>query len=202
MLIILEGIDGSGKSTLAKSLVSSLAFSEGRSCLIKYPINPFYRNLIYNSLHTPHLPPEDLFPLSLLFSVDRYSYEKELSRTLRVYDYVVTERYTPSNLAYSSAHLKEREERTKFIERLYSFEHELLRITQPDLVLLVDVGLEKIKDLPTGNRLKDVNERNYQIEVMKSYKLIKEMRLYNIQTIPYIKNNKQEMLKKALDKIL
>ncbi len=81
---------------------------------------------------------------------------------------IVSNRYTQSNIGYQASKFENPEERVRFIEWLTDLEYRLLRIPQPDLVLVLDLDPVIARELKARQRKEqgqflDAHESNSQI---------------------------------------
>ncbi|SEG13923.1 dTMP kinase [Caloramator fervidus] len=179
-LIIIDGTDGSGKATQSNRLFKRLE-EEGKnvkkiefpnyksesSALIKMYLNgDFGKN------------PEDVnaFAASCFFAVDRFaSFKMEWEKFYNQGGIIIADRYTTSNMVHQAAKIKDIKEKESFLNWLYDFEYNKLRLPKPDLVIFLDVppsiSLELIKDRPnkmSGSNKKDIHEENMEY-ILNSY---------------------------------
>ncbi|MFM9963996.1 MAG: dTMP kinase [Planctomycetaceae bacterium] len=144
-LIVIEGIDGSGKGTQARQLsdrltaaghrVQLLSFPRYRETLFGHAIGDFL-NGRFGQLHEVHP-----FLASVLYAADRFESKSVLTDALQQSDFVICDRYVPSNLAHQGAKLDglARDELLRTIERI---EFDVFALPRPDLVVMLDVPVE------------------------------------------------------------
>jgi dTMP kinase len=146
-LIVFEGIDGSGKSTQFRLMCSRFEnegvrfarltfpqYQEPSSALIKMYLNGEFGD-----------NPEDVNPYaaSTFFAVDRYaSYMKTWRDSYHSGSIILTDRYTTSNALHQGSKLPERV-RNDFFRWLYNFEFGLMELPKPDIVIYMDIPVEK-----------------------------------------------------------
>lgn len=144
MLIDIEGTDGSGKHTQTKMLYEKL-LSLGYKCkMISFP-----------NYESPSSAPVKMFlagelgdnadclnghQASVLYAVDRLATMKQIN--CEDYDFVLFDRYTPSNMIHQSTRIKDRQELDIFLEWLEDFEYEKLQLPKPDKILFLDMPVE------------------------------------------------------------
>lgn len=171
ILIDIEGADGSGKTEQAKRLFERLQ-KEGRAA--SYFDFPQYETsragkLIGELLAGKHGDFMAAIPYlsALPYAIDRASVRAELVEALERGETIVSNRYTPSNLAHQSAklHKDEQPELAEFIEGV---EYEDLGLPRPDIVFYLSVptdisseliGKKEKRDY-LGGEMRDVAERN------------------------------------------
>lgn len=142
-LIVIEGTDGSGKSTQFRLLTDRLEseqvkfqklvfpqYSEPSSALIRMYLGGEFGK-----------SPSDVnaYAASAFYSVDRYaSYRKVWGKWYEEGGLVVSDRYTTSNAVHQTSKEPE-DKREDFLNWLYDFEYDKLRLPRPDLVIYLDV---------------------------------------------------------------
>ena len=144
-LIVIEGIDGSGKGTQAQQLterltaaghrVQLLSFPRYRETLFGHAIGDFL-NGRFGQLHEVHP-----FLASVLYAADRFESKSVLTEALQQSDFVICDRYVPSNLAHQGAKLDgpARDELLRTIERI---EFDVFALPRPTRVVLLDMPVE------------------------------------------------------------
>lgn len=183
-LIVLEGGDGSGKATQAELLKARLEKEGMTVTLFDFPQYELTRAgaLAGECLAGKHANFRHLSPYlaSLPFTLDRVSARKQLMEAL-ARGVVVTNRYTPSNIAYQSAKLLPAD-RQKFMEFLEGLEYDELALPRPNVVIYLHVPVTVASELivrkdsraylaESGDTKKDQYERDtaYQEEVVRVY---------------------------------
>jgi dTMP kinase len=162
--VVLEGLDGTGKTTQAARLAKRLA-AEGFSAVVTRepgatPVGAAIREIV--------LGREDLDPRTeaLLVAADRAEHVVRVVRpALEAGSVVVSDRYTPSSLAYQG---RGRELGVEEVERLSRWATDGL---EPDLVVVLDVDDETLagrREGP-GDRL-EREPAGFRDEVGRAYR--------------------------------
>src|SRR5688572_15151102 len=136
-LIIIEGSDGSGKTTQTKLLEEYLKSRSVAVQTFKFPQhNTFYGRLVDRFLNGELGELQDVSPYvaALLFALDRGSVKEAISTSLNR-GFVVSDRYTPSNIAQHAAKIEAVAEKQKFKEWVEELEYRQLQIPKEDLVI-------------------------------------------------------------------
>lgn len=125
--IAFEGIDGSGLSTQSKLIFESLTKKGNKVLLTKEPTSGEIGKIIRKALKGEIFI--DKVTLSLLFAADRMDHISKID--FNKYDYVITDRYFFSNLAYQSLDVD-----LNFIMNINKF------ALKPHIVIFLDVPTE------------------------------------------------------------
>ena len=146
-LIVFEGTDGSGKSTQFTLACQALT-GAGRE--FRTMVFPRYKEessalvRLYLGGRFGSRPSDvNAYAASTFYAVDRYAgYKEEWGGYYEEGGLMVCDRYTTSNAIHQASKLPEGE-REEFLRWLGEFEYERLGLPQPDLVLWMDVPIEK-----------------------------------------------------------
>jgi len=144
IIIEIEGTDGSGKQTQSTMLFNALKQTGLKCCLHSFPS---YGSLSAGPV-TMYLGGElgdsadclDGYQTSSLFAVDRLATMKQIN--VDDYDYVLMDRYTPSNMIHQSTRIKDKQELDIFLNWLEDFEYGKLKLPKPDKILFLDMPVE------------------------------------------------------------
>jgi len=177
-LIAFDGIDASGKTTQAKLLHDRLK-NEGRDVL--YLTFPDYENessalvrLYLNGDFGKNPSDVNAYAASSFYAVDRYA--SYITRWKEFYgrenSIIIANRYTTANAIHQLAKL-ERYEWDKFLDWLWDFEFNKLKIPKPDMTVLFDmhpdVAVKLIEERAKKTRVKkDIHEMDLDY-LRKSY---------------------------------
>ena len=167
--IVIEGIDQSGKETQTRLLARRLKWDGHKTEKLSYPIyNSFSGREIVAFLDGKRSYPHQV--LHMLYSMNRWESLEKLRELLRDSDYIIVDRYYPSNLAYGIARgLNER-----WLSNLDA------GLPEPDQVILVDTSVEASFTRKTSGR--DVHERDtlFLQKVRKAYLNLAKRRNWTI----------------------
>ena len=130
-LVVLEGIDQSGKETQARLLVRRLRWQGHRTEKMSYPVyTSFSGREIGNFLEGRRSYPYQV--LHMLYSMNRWESLSTLRKLVEDTDYLIVDRYYPSNIAYGSARGLD-EQWLANLDR---------GLPEPQIVILVDTPVE------------------------------------------------------------
>ena len=146
-LIVFEGTDGSGKSTQFRMACEALKeqgtefrtmvfprYKEESSALVRMYLGGQFGSR-----------PSDVnaYAASTFYAVDRYAgYKQEWGGYYEDGGMMVSDRYTTSNAIHQASKLPEKE-REEYLRWLGEFEYDRLGLPKPDLVLWMDMPIEK-----------------------------------------------------------
>jgi dTMP kinase len=183
--IVIDGADGSGKGTQVSLLVERLRSEGYKVAVFDFPMyDTHFGKIVGRALKgkfgdflklDPHIG-------SMPYTLDRVAAKPVLELALSKNDFVICNRYTPSNIAYQAAKLRGKKA-LEFIEYMEKSEYEVLGLPKPDLILYLSVATsisfklieEKSKRDYLGKKgARDMLEANlaYQRRVSKQYKML------------------------------
>ena len=167
MIIDIEGTDGCGKKTQTDLLYKFLEekgynvikisfpnYESESSALVKmYLRGDFGDN---NSLNG--------YQASMFYAVDRLATMKNVN--IKDYDFILFDRYVPSNMIHQSTRIKENKDVDEFLDWVVDLEYEKLKLPKPDKTLFLDVPVEismklaRERDSLKNGQNKDILERD------------------------------------------
>ena len=198
MLIDVEGADGSGKTEQTKRLFERLKKEGHAASYFDFPQYEGSRigKLIGELLAGKHgdFMSMPAFVSALPYAVDRASARERLWAAVNAGDIIVSNRYTPSNLAHQSAKLP-KDEQPALVEFIEGVEYEDLGLPRPDLVFYLSVPTDVSSELIgrkekreyLGGETRDLAERNiaHQDRTRAAYlRLAEEKRWHVIECAP------------------
>ena len=168
MIIAIEGTDGCGKKTQTDLLCSHLEtkgfkvkkisfpnYASNSSALVKMYLNgEFGENT--NAING--------FQASALYAVDRFATMSTIN--VEDFDFVVFDRYVPSNMIHQSTRINDLNELDVFLNWVEDFEYNKLQLPKPDKILFLDVPIEismrlaRQRETLKNGESKDILERD------------------------------------------
>ena len=167
--IVIEGIDQSGKETQSRLLVRRLRWDGHKTEKLSYPIyTSFSGREIAAFLDDKRSYPHQV--LHMLYSMNRWENLDKLRELLRDSDFLIVDRYYPSNLAYGIA-------RGLDEQWLLSLDRGL---PEPNKIILVDTSVEASFARKTSGR--DIHERDktFLKKVRKVYLSLAKRRKWTV----------------------
>lgn len=145
MLVAIEGIDGSGKGTITKSLEKLInEQSDFRACSLSFP---GYNTTRYGKIAGRYLNGDfgssADHPLihGTLFALDRFESRGSILKALDDFDFVLCDRYIPSNLCYS-AMMSAESERQSVVDHFVDLEYGFFQMPKPDAIYFLDMPVD------------------------------------------------------------
>ena len=170
-LIVIEGLDGSGKSTQLK-LLPDLLLQSGIDCkTVSFPDydsdSSALIKMYLGGSFGRHPDDVNAYAASVFYTVDRYaSYKTVWGEYYNSGGTVLAGRYTTSNAVHQTSKLP-REKWAEFLDWLYDFEYEKIKIPRPDKVIFLDMPIEVSQKLLSGRyggneQKKDIHESDVE----------------------------------------
>ena len=168
-LIVIEGLDGSGKSTQIDNIKH---WFDEKSVMYKQIKLPDYEDdsstlvRMYLSGKFGNKPNDvNAFAASSFYAVDRYaSFKQHWEKDYSDKKIILADRYTTSNAIHQVSKL-DKSCWDDYLEWLYNYEFNMLKIPRPDLVIYLDMDINVSQKL-LSNRYnndedkKDIHERD------------------------------------------
>ena len=145
MIIDIEGTDGSGKKTQTLKLKEYLENKGKKVKLISFPIyesnsSAAVRMYLNGEIGFTGKDCLDGYQTSTLYAVDRLITMNSIK--LDEYDYILFDRYVPSNMIHQSTKVESDLYVDSFLEWLEEFEYGKLKLPKPDKILFLDMPVE------------------------------------------------------------
>jgi dTMP kinase len=160
-IIALEGIDQSGKRTQTRLLANQLRRRGAKVSTISFPIyrSPSGRQIERFLKGTQEYPPS---ALHMLYSLNRWENQELITKLTENADFVIADRYYPSNLAYGVS-------RGLSLEWLQGLDRGL---PSASLVIVLDVPLRASFARKSTGR--DIHEKNKELlsRVRQAYRIL------------------------------
>ncbi len=175
-LIVIEGTDGSGKATQAKLLQKYLEKKGVRVRIYDFPqyYHSFHGKVIADFLKGKfgNLDTVSPYLISLAYALDRASVREEMEEFLKSGGVIISNRYTPSSLAFQGTRFTNDQEREKFTRWAFELEYKIHKIPKEDIVIFLHLRPERAAELieKKGKRAylkdkkKDLTESNLKLQ--------------------------------------
>lgn len=171
-LIVIDGTDGSGKETQMNILQENLKKNNIDFKKVSFPnydspSSSLVKMYLSGEFGTD---PKSVSPYvaSTFYAADRYAtYKKELEEYYENGGLILADRYTTANMVHQAGKIKDKEERTKFLDWLWDLEFNIYKIPKPDKVFFLNMPIEFVEELIKNrknkfneNQQKDIHERD------------------------------------------
>ena len=197
MIIDIEGTDGCGKKTQTDLLYNYLINKGYKVKKISFPQYESESSALVKMYLRGDFGEDaneiNPYQASMFFAVDRLA--TMLKIKVEDYDYILFDRYVPSNMIHQSTKIGDEKELNSFLDWITDFEYNKLGLPKPDKILFLDVPVEiSIKlarqraDLKNGEQ-KDIHEKddNHLIDAYKKAKYVSNK--FNWITVDCVENN-------------
>lgn len=168
MIIDIEGTDGCGKKTQTELLYQYLLNKGFKVLKISFPnydsdssaLVKMYLKGEFGS----NAQDVNAYQASALYAVDRFATMNKIN--VNDYDYVLFDRYVPSNMIHQSIKIEKIEEVEKYLEWISDFEYEKLSLPKPDKILFLNVPIEismrlaRARENLKNGEQKDIHEQD------------------------------------------
>ena len=146
------------------------------------------------------------YQASSIFAVDRLFAMKKIN--VDEFDYIILDRYTPSNMIHQACKIENSTERDKCLNWLFDFEYNKLELPKPDKVVFLNMPIDVSLKLAAGRKTlkngqkQDIHENN-QSYMHHAYDCAKYVaKKYDWDIIDCCKGNKVLTVEEIHNKIL
>ncbi len=101
---------------------------------------------------------------SLLYALDRFYSKEQLEKSIFLKDFVLSNRYTTSNIIHQATKAKTDKEQENIINFIEYIEYEVLWLPKPDKVIFLDMHIDIARKLNLERwkwKWRDIHEQNY-----------------------------------------
>ena len=179
-LVVIEGSDGSGKATQTKKLYERLRDLEVKVRRVSFPNYQSESSALINMYLRGDFgaKAEDVNPYAAatFYAVDRFAGFVEWKKFYESGGLILSDRYVGSNMAYQTAKLKKKVERTKFLMWVDDLEYNRFGLPRPDMTIFLDMP-PKISAMLRRERGREDIHENDSDYLKKIYIIYKEIAL-------------------------
>ena len=143
MIIDIEGTDGCGKKTQTDLLFKFLTYKGYKVKKISFPNYESDSSALVKMYLRGDFGDNDKlngYQASIFYAVDRLA--TMLNVNIEDYDFILFDRYVPSNMIHQSTRIKNQEELDGFLDWVVDLEHGKLNLPKPDKTFFLDVPVE------------------------------------------------------------
>ncbi len=182
MIIDIEGTDGCGKKTQTDLLFNYLIKEGYKVKKISFPNYDSESSALVKMYLRGEFGENagdvNSYQASALYAVDRFATMSKIN--VDDYDFILFDRYVPSNMIHQSTKIKDKKELDAFLDWIADFEYGKLNLPKPDKTLFLNVPVEismrlarARTELKNGEE-KDIHEKddNHLIQAYQSAKYV------------------------------
>jgi dTMP kinase len=181
LIVIESGSDASGKATQSRLLLERLMRNGHRCMGINFPDygsdSSALVKMYLGGEFGKSAGDVNAYAASTFYAVDRYaSYKTKWGGFLEEGGLVIADRYTTSNMVHQASKIEDKSEKIAFIDWLDDLEFVKMGLPRPDMVIFLDMPVEKSFELMEsrpnkidGSSNKDIHESD-KAYLEKSYK--------------------------------
>lgn len=183
-LIVIEGsCDGVGKSTQYKLLVDRLIKDNDKTVVTHhFPSYGTYQGrAVEEYLRGNYGKISNLSPyfVNSLYAQDRaITWITGLKQEYEKGNIIVLDRYATSSLIYQSSSIEDDKEREEFINYIYDYEYNRIRIPEPDLVIFLYAPFELSRKLKNNRKANDGVANDIHESDLKFMKMVSDTSTY------------------------
>lgn len=167
MFVVFEWVDASWKTTQLKNIVDYLQKRWKSFDVYDFPQYDKQSSFFvkeYLSGNFWGIQEVSAKQASIFYALDRFYSKKNIIESLKNKEYVLSNRYTSSNIVHQTIKLKDKTKEDEFIQWLKDFEYNVLWVPKPDKVLFfdmhIDIAWELNKNRWNGS-WRDIHEKDY-----------------------------------------
>ncbi len=163
IIVIESGTDASGKETQTNELYERLKKENYKVVKFSFPNYKSKSSEIVKMYLEGNFGnnAEEINPYitSTFFAVDRYAtFKTEIEKYYNDNYLIIIDRYTTSNMTYQASKINGIKERDDFLNWLYDYEFNFYKLPKPDLVLFLDLPVDKANILLVKRKEKNKKE--------------------------------------------
>lgn len=179
-VLTIEGLDGCGKATQTETLFKKLQLVKRVTHKVSFP-NYESESSALVKMHLSskvHKGKENAYAVSSFFAVDRYlSYVNYWKKFYENGHLIIADRYTTSNAIYQLSNL-ENNEWDSYLAWLEDYEYCKLGLPRPNLVIYLDMPVEKSQELILKRYNGDETKKDLYERDITRLKRCKEAAMY------------------------
>ena len=207
MFIVIDGVDASWKTTQLDLLTKHLEKIDKT-----YDIYDFPQYNKESSFMVKEYLAGNLWNLneitakqaSLLYAVDRFYVKNDILKSIQTKDFVLSNRYTTSNIVHQATKLENPEQQREIIDFIENIEYDTLWLPKPDKVLFLDMHIDiawKLNNERWWWQWRDIHELDYNYLKNAYYRALKIAEELDWTIIKCYENDKPKSLETIHNKI-
>jgi len=167
MFIVIDGVDASWKTTQLNLLTKYLDSINKTYDIYDFPQYDKKSSFMvkeYLSWNLWNLDEITAKQASLLYAVDRFYVKNDILKSIQTKDFVLSNRYTTSNIVHQATKLEWEKEQNEIISWIENVEYDTLWLPKPDKVIFLDMHIDIVWKLNNERwwwQWRDMHELDY-----------------------------------------
>jgi len=204
MFVVIDGVDASWKTTQLKLLTKYLDQIWKTYDIYDFPQYDLPSSFFvkkYLSGNFKNVTPKQA---SLFYALDRYYVKDKILSSIKTKDFVLSNRYTTSNIIHQATKQDDESSQNEIIEFIEKIEYDVLLLPKPDKVIFLDMHIDIARKLNlqrSNGFWRDIHEQDYEYlknSYFRSLNLAKKLNWYIVKCY---ENNKPLSVEKINEKI-
>ena len=208
MFVVIDGVDASWKTTQLKLLTQKLDQMWKTYDVYDFPqydkpssfmVKEYLSGKLWN------LDEITAKQASLLFAVDRFYAKKDILKSIAEKDFVLSNRYTTSNIVHQATKLSDPAKQKEIIDFIEEIEYEVLGLPKPDKVIFLDMHIDIAWELNKkrwGGAWRDIHELDYDYLKNSYFRALNLAKTMWWDIVTCYENNQPLSVDKINEKIL
>jgi len=184
MFVVIDGVDASWKTTqmdLLKKYLDKIGKTYDDYDFPQYDKESSFMVREYLAWKLWNLDEVTAKQASLLYAVDRFYVKNDIKKSLKEKDFVLSNRYTTSNIVHQATKLEDEKEQEDIISFIENIEYDILDLPKPDKVIFLDMYIDIAWELNKKRgwgQWRDMHELDYEYmknSYLRAIKLAKKL---------------------------
>jgi len=211
MFVVIDGVDASWKTTQME-LLKKYLLEQGKTYKTfdfpQYDQESSFMVREYLNWNLWNLGEITAKQASILFAVDRFYVKNDMKKAIKENDFVLSNRYTTSNIIHQATKLENEKEQQEIIDFIEDLEYNILDLPKPDKVLFLDMHIDIAWELNKKRwwgQGRDIHELDYDYlknSYFRSLEIAKKMWWTIIKCYENNKAKSIEQIQKLIQKEL
>jgi dTMP kinase len=163
IIICIEGLDGAGKNTISLEMRNRQKRAGFSSEKVSFPMYQAWHSFMVSLYLKGKIRKDPMkvnpYLASFFYAFDRYvAWNFHLREQLNNTDYIIFDRYTPSNIMYQGMKGKTDKAKNRIAWFAQFLEYTIFRLPKPDYIVVLRTPLERSLRNMDGRQSKDIHE--------------------------------------------
>ena len=207
MFIVIDGVDASWKTTQLNLLTKYLNNINKTYDIYDFPQYDKKSSFMvreYLAWNLWNLDEITAKQASLLYAVDRFYVKNDILKSIKTKDFVLSNRYTTSNIVHQATKLEWEKEQNEIISWIENIEYDTLWLPKPDKVIFLDMHIDIVWKLNNERwwwQWRDIHELDYNYLKNSYLRALKIAEKLDWTIIKCYKNEKPKSLEEIHNEI-